>query len=188
MKIDESIVQLGAELDEWFDRNRATFASQDQEAQGKALARGFDITKELDRLKGDGLTAIAALLDRHNPVASEERVASLVRGFEFAAKLADTLHDELMDTDGGNKVTALMNAIAVALDGMGVGRTSLGVLLQNPDARVRASAGAYLIKLMPDRVLPVLREIEEGEGGSSAGFHAHWALLRWEQENKVRDK
>jgi hypothetical protein len=41
---------------------------------------------------------------------------------------------------------------------------------------------------MPDRVLPILREIEEGEGGSSAGFHAHWALLRWEQENKVRGK
>jgi hypothetical protein len=71
---------------------------------------------------------------------------------------------------------------------MDAGRASLAVLLHSPDARVRASAGAYLIKLMPDRVLPILREIEEGEGGSSAGFHAHWALLRWEQENKVRGK
>jgi len=187
MNIDESIVQLGTELDEWFDSNRATFASQDREAQGKSLTRGFEIAKELDHLKADGLAAIAALLDRHDPV-SEERVASLVRGFEFAAKLADTLYDELLDTDGGNKVTALMNNIAGALDGMGAGRASLAVLLHSPDARVRASAGAYLIKLMPDRVLPILREIEEGEDGSSAGFHAHWALLRWEQENKVRGK
>jgi hypothetical protein len=188
MKIDESIVQLGAELDEWFDRNRATFASQDRSAQGKSLIRGFEIAKELDRVKADGLAAIATLLDYHEPVASEERIASLVRGFEFAAKLADTLYDELLDTDGGNKITALMNDIAGALDGMGAGRASLAVLLHSPDARVRASAGAYLIKLMPDRVLPILREIEEGEEGSSAGFHAHWALLRWQQENKVRDK
>jgi hypothetical protein len=188
MKIDESIVRLGTELDEWFDSNRATFASQDREAQGKSLTRGFEIAKELDHLKADGLAAIAALLDRHDPVANEERIASLVRGFEFAAKLADTLHDELLDTDGGNKVTALMNNIAGTLDGIGAGRVSLAILLYSPDARVRASAGAYLIKLMPDRVVPILREIEEGEGGSSAGFHANWALLRWEQENKVRGK
>lgn len=57
-----------------------------------------------------------------------------------------------------------MNDIAGALDGMGAGRASLAVLLHSPDARVRASTGAYLIKLMPDRVLPILREIEEGKG------------------------
>jgi hypothetical protein len=187
MKIDESIVQLGAKLDEWFDNNRASLASQDRKAQGESLIRGFQIAKELDRLKADGLAAIAALLNRRDPVASGERIASLVRGFEFAAKLADTLHDELLDTDGSNKVTALMNDIARALDGID-GPAPLAVLLNSADARVRASAGAYLIKLMPDRVLPILHEIEEGEGGSSAGFHAHWALLRWEQENKTRDK
>lgn len=188
MKIDKSIVQLGAKLDEWFDRNRATFASQDREAQGKSLICGFQIAKELDRLKADGLAAIAALLHRHDPVSSDERIASLVRGFEFAAKLADTLHDELLDTDGGNKVTALMNDIAGALDGMSAGRAALTVLLDSTDARVRASAGAYLIKLMPDRVLPILHEIEESEGGSSAGFHAHWAILRWERRNKAHSK
>ena len=188
MKIDESIVQLGAKLDEWFDGNRATFASRDRKAQGKSFIRGLRIGKELDRLKADGLAAIAVLLNRHNPVVGDERTVALVRGFEFAAKLADALHDELLDTDGGNKVTALMNDIAGALDGMSAGRAPLAVLLDSPDARVRASAGAYLIKLMPDRVLPLLHEIEEGEGGSSAGFHAYWAILRWERGNKAPGK
>jgi hypothetical protein len=188
MKIDESIVQLGAELDEWFDESRASFASRDRKAQGESLIRGLTIAKELDRLKADGLAAIAVLLNPHDPLASGERTASLVRGFEFAAKLAGTLHDELLDTDGSNKVTALMDEIARALDGMGAGRAPLAVLLNSADTRVRASAGAYLIKSMSDRVLPILREIEEGEGGSSAGFNALWALLRWEQENKVRGK
>jgi len=187
MKIDESIVQLGAELDKWFEENRTTFASPDRQAQGKSLIRGFQIAKELDRLKADGLSAITALIKHTDSIPNNERIASLVRGFEFAAKLADTLHDELLDTDGGNRVTALMNDIAAALDGMGAGRASLGVLLDSPDARVRTSAGAYLIKLMPDRVLPILHEIEKGEGASSAGFHAHWTILRWERENKVRD-
>ncbi len=146
------------------------------------------MAKEFDRLKADGLASITALLNLHGPVAGDERTIALVRGFEFAAKLADTLHDELLDTDGGNKVTALMDDIARALDGMSAGRAPLAVLLDNPDARVRASAGAYLIKLMPDRVLPILHEIEDGEGGNSAGFHAHWAILRWERENKAHGK
>lgn len=186
MKLDASIVQLGAKLDKWFDQNSATFASQDRMAQGRALLGGFEIVGELDRLKAEGLAAITALLNRHDPGASEERIASLVCGFEFAAKLADSLHDVLLDTDGANKVTTLMNDIAKALDGMDAGRAALAVLLDSTDARVRASAGAYLIRLMPDQVLPILREIEKGEGASSAGFHAHWAILRWEQENKLR--
>ena len=185
MKIDESIVQLGAKLDEWFDGNRATFASQDRMAQGKSLLRGFQIAKELDRLKADGLAAITALLNLHDPSASDKRVASLVQGFEFAARLADTLHDELLDTDGEGKVVQLMNGIAKTLDGMGSGRTALAILLDSPNPGVRAAAGAYLVRLMPDRVLPILHEIEANEGGSSAGFNAHWAIVRWERESKA---
>ncbi len=186
MEIDESIVQLGAKLDEWFDASQATFASQDREAQGKALLRGFAIAKELDRLKADGLAAITALLNRRETVTDAERAASLTRGFEFAAKLKHALRDELTDTDGANEIVGLLNEIANALDGIGSGRAALAVLLDHPDTGVRASVAAYLVDLMPDRVVPLLREIDQKEGGSSADFTAHWALLDWELKQKAK--
>jgi hypothetical protein len=188
MDINEAIVQLGEKLDEWLDRNLATISSMDRVAQFKALLAGIEITKELDLLKAKGLAAITALLNRQNTIAEEQRVPSLIRGFEFAAKLASTLSDELMDTNGYNKVTGLMIDIADALDAGSSGRPALAVLLDHPDNRVRAFVGSYLVDTMPDRVLPILRDIEEKEHGNSAHFNAHCAVLGWEQEGKYKAK
>jgi hypothetical protein len=185
--IDEAIVRLGEKLDAWWNGFSPLLDSEDHATQGKTLLRGFEIAKEFDRLKADGLAAITALLDRHDPVADDERAASLIHGFEFGTRLADTLHDEFRDTaDGETKVVRLMDAIVKALDRIGSGRAALAVLLDHPDPGVRALAGAYLIDLMPDRVGPVLRQIEENASGRSAGFRAHWALLAWQREGKSR--
>src|SRR5579863_1050264 len=186
MELNESIARLGAKLDEWFDGNVDTFASRDPVAQVKALLRGTEIAKELDRCKADGLAALTALLERQDASTEDERRSSLVRGFEFGSRLAHTLHDELLDTNGETKVVRLMHAIVGALDGIGSGRAALAVLLDHPDAGVRASAAAYLVNLMPDRAVPILREIDQKEGGSSADFTAHWALLAWELKQKAK--
>jgi hypothetical protein len=188
MEIDDAIVQLGAKLDAWLDGNLATISSMDRLAQFKVILDGVEITKELDLLKAKGMAAITALLDRQDAIVEDERVASLVRTFAFAAKLAATLSDELMDTNGYNKVTGLMIGIANALEATSSGQAALAVLLDHADNRVRAFAGDYLIDLMPDRVLPILRDIEEKEHGNSAHFNAHFAILGWEQEGKYRVK
>ena len=146
MEIDDAIVQLGAKLDAWLDGNLATVSSMDRVAQFKALLAGIEITKELDLLKAKGMAAITALLDRQDAVPEDERVASLVRTFAFAAKLAATLSDELMHTNGYNKVTGLMIGIANALEATGSGRAALAVLLDHADNKVRALAGVYLIR------------------------------------------
>ena len=160
--------------------------SEDRAAQGNALLRGFEIAKEFDRLKTDGLTAIQALLDRHDAVTQEERATSLIRGFEFGARLADTLHDEFRDIDGETEVWRLLDRIVLNLNEIGSGREALDVLFDNPDAGIRASAGAYLIDLMPERVVPMLRQIDEKSDGSSPSFGAHWALFAWERVGKSR--
>jgi hypothetical protein len=186
MEIDQAIIQLGNNLDAWFDKNRATFESQDRAAQGTALLRGFDLVKKLDRLKADGMAAIAALLARNESISSAERVASLLRGFEFAARLADSLYDELLDTDGERAVRRSMDALVQALDKVARGRVALEALFESPDARVRGTAAAYLIDLVPERAVPLLGEIEQSEHANSAHFNAHWALLAWERERKSR--
>jgi hypothetical protein len=186
MEVDDAIVQLGAKLDAWLDGNLATISSMDRVAQFKALLAGIEITKELDLLKAKGLAAITALLNRQNTATGDERVASLIRAFEFAAKLEATLKDELQDIDGANKTVVLMDEIANALDATDPGRAVLAGLLDHPDDRVRASAGAYLLSvgLMPERVLPILHEIEDKGLGDCADFTAHWAILHWEREGK----
>jgi hypothetical protein len=184
VQVDELIVELGEKLDAWFDENVSIFASEDRAAQSKGLRAGIEIAKELDRLKARGLTAIKALLNRHDTVTEDQRVASLVRGFEFAAKLANTLSDELMDTDGFNKLVLLMNSIVDTLDATSQSRAALTVLLDHPDDGIRAFAGAYLIDLMPDRVVPILRQIDERHDGSSANFTALWALADWKLKEK----
>jgi hypothetical protein len=188
MEIDDAIVQWGAKLDEWLDGNLGTISSMDRVAQFKALLAGIEITKELDLLKAKGLAAITALLKRQDAVTEDERAASLIRAFEFSAKLSCTLHDELLDTDGETKVRNLMNEIANSLDTIDSGGTALAVLLDHPDDRVRAKAGAYLVDLLPDRVLPILHEIEDKGRGDSADFTAHWAILGWELEGKYKAK
>jgi hypothetical protein len=186
VEIDETIVELAQKLDAWCGGFFATLGSNDQTSQGDALLDGVTILKELDGLKAKGLAAIAALLNHQHRMTENERAASLVQGLELAAKLEATLYDELLDIDGANKIVDLMNEIANALDAIGPGRAALAVLLDDPDARVRASAAAYLVDLMPDRVVPILREIDQKEGGKSADFTAHWALLDWELKQKAK--
>ena len=188
MDLEESIVLLGAKLDEWFKVNLPTFKSQDRAAQGKALLQGFDIAKEFDRLKADGLAALAALLSPHDTgaVPQAERAASLPQGFAFGAKLASTLHDEFRDTKTETEVVQLMlYTIVKRLDAIDPDRAALAKLLDDSDPRVQVFAGAYMIKSMPERVIPILREIQEKEDANSAHFNAYFALLMWEHESKV---
>lgn len=188
MDVDEAIVQLGEKLDQWIDTNVISFDSLESVAQLKALRRGYEIIKELDQLKARGLATIRRVLDRQEAATNDQRTASLLQAFAFGAKLKATLSDELLDTDGHNKVVSLMNEIANSLDALGSGRAALAVLLDDPDPRVQASAGAYLLikDLMPNRVLPVLRKVHKENRGRSAGFTAMWTVDEWELKQKAR--
>jgi len=103
MKVEDAIVKLAEGLDEWFEEGRSAFAVPDRFAQGRAIERGIKIVQTLDRLKEQGIAAIKAKLADANSAAGKAQVASLVDAFAFASRLADTLHDELLDTDGEMK-------------------------------------------------------------------------------------
>jgi hypothetical protein len=184
MEISDAIAELAKDLDEWFEDGRATFAVPDRFAQARAIDRGIRIVRKLDRLKKEGTDAVKAILARTDAEPQETHAASLIKAFKFTSRLAGILHDELLDTNGETEVVRLTSAIVKALDVIDPARKALSTLLDDPNARVRASAGAYLINLMPDRVVPILREIEETEDANSAHFSASWTLLRWEREGR----
>ncbi len=187
MNTENAIAKLAEDLDEWFEEGRSTLAVPDRFAHERAMIRGMRIVQELERLKAHGLKALKSTVANATSTAENEGVPSLIKAFAVGAKLAAALHDELLDTNGENKIVLLMNNMAAALDKTSRGRAALAELLDHSDRRVRASAGAYLLikNLMPDRVVPILRAIEEGHQGSSAEFTAHWALLDWELKQKA---
>jgi len=173
----ESFVKVGEKLSKLWEEISGLLDSEDHVAQARALLRGREIVKEFELLKTEALAIIAALLDDSNSVSDDERAASLIRGFEFGARLADTLHDEFRDiADGETKVVRLTDAIVKALPG----RIRLAVLLDHPDPGVRSLACTYLIDLMPERVISVLEEIREKRRGQSAGMRALTTLFGWE--------
>ncbi len=185
MDVEQSIVEVAGKLDAWWDRFSAMLDSEDRIAQGKALLQGFGIVKEFDRIKADGLSAVDALTVPQNSMTEDDRTALLIRAFSFAAKLKATLHDEMRDIDGETQIVRQMVIMADELNTHG-DQSAFAVLLEDEDSRVRASIGAYLLakNLMPERVVPVLQEIEEQKNADDAHFVASWALFRWEHEGK----
>jgi hypothetical protein len=173
---------LGEQLANWFANNVSTFQADDRAAHGKAILKGIATVKELTHLKADGLAAITVLLNDQDPNTDCERIVNLVRTFVFAQKLAAALHDELLDIDGETKVLRLVRVIVDKLDTIGPGRVALEGLLDDPDPVVQGSAAAFLIQIMPDRVVPILRAIEQNERGKGASIRAGWALSSWEIE------
>ncbi len=63
MEIDESILKLAAKLDGWLDGFFPMLDTNDMAAQSKALIGGIEMVKEFDRLKADGLAAVAAFVE-----------------------------------------------------------------------------------------------------------------------------
>jgi hypothetical protein len=187
MEVDESIVQLGEKLDAWWGRFSAMLDSEDRVAQANALLNGYEIAKEFDRIKAEGIAIIERLLAYSATLPRDERAASLVRSFEFSARLADALHDEFSDVaDGETKVVGLADTIVKALNGIKPGRSQLATLLDHPDPSVQSLAGAYLIDLMPERVISVLQEVRENRRGRSAGMRALVTLMGWKYGRKSR--
>ena len=186
MKVEDAIAKLAEELDEWFKEGRSTLAVPDRFAQGRAIERGIKIVQTLHRLKKQGIGAIKAKIADANSAPGEAQVASLVDAFAFASRLADTLHDELLDTDGENEIWRLIDLSSGRWIRQVGRRASLDTLLDNPRAGLRAAAGTYLIDLDPQRVIPILRAIDEAGGGNRADFGAHWTLLAWERERMSR--
>ena len=186
MSIDDQISAFAAQLDRWF----ADFAAKllqpgDETAEIKTRVAGLKLLKQFDELKSQGLASLATLSNFTDVASESERIETLLRGFERAARLGGISND-LQDWDGVKQTDHIMDDIVVALVAIGPGRTLLVPLLKHDDARVRVLAGRYLIDLMPDRVVPILEKIDKEGDGSSDGFSAFLVLQVWEVERRGR--
>jgi hypothetical protein len=185
----------GSWLDEHADKVQALQAEflaahekKDVKRQREIVNELAQLKRELDALGADHRAAMLAQLERaHQAITDDERVAQLVKAFELGAKYTHFAADELGDIDISNEAVDQTNAIANELDAIGSGRRSaLAELLDHEDPGVRASAGAYLFKTMPERAVPVLRAVHEKDAVTSPWSTAHWALSEYDINQKKK--
>jgi hypothetical protein len=163
-------------LTEELEAARAQGNTKKQNEIGPKLAAiNKDIQAALAKLRA---SMVAAIELARSTADEEGRMAKLVAAFENCALTQVIAHHDFNDAATIDHAIEHKHTIAAMLDAMGPGkRAVLSKLLESPFAGVRASAGAHLLNadLLRERVLPILRDIEQNVAGS-AGWTAFWAL------------
>src|SRR3974390_1651700 len=99
MDISEQIVALSSRAEVWFEDMDASMEAGDKQGQVKGGLAAVQILWRYEDLKNRGYAILNTLLNPLTVMSEDDRVAALLHGFEFAAKLKVTLYDEMMDTD-----------------------------------------------------------------------------------------
>lgn len=177
----EELVQamLGA-----FEQFEPGTTANDQKAQFEAIRRMALAEKEIQAILAEQDAAVKALLGKKGDgkeSSKDNRVKTLLKAYEFCARRRDVAKDVLGDVNTYNKITKQMIALAKEFEEIKPDWKLLLVpFLDHTNAAVRASAAEDLVKLMPERALPVLRQLEEEHRGTSAGMIAYWAIAMHE--------
>ena len=185
---EDRIEKLMQELETFPDR---AMAAHDLDAQQQLYRRLREIDQELKAIRATQAAALDLMIEerpRADPSAEAERVAQLLRAFEFVAMLGRIAGDVICDTELKNQWTRQGDRIVTVLDAVDPGRQHLIGLLNHPDADVRTSAGAHLLELAPERALPVLRAICVSETGLNAGMTAYLVLNMYDTEQQKQKK
>ncbi len=181
---NERIAQLMRRIDNCLERFRA---APDQKAEAEIVLEMLGIRKQVEAALSDQRAAVAALLNRAQQAATDdERVAELLRAFILLTRQQYIIKEELGDVNAANETVTQRDAIARQLDAIGSGRRrDLASLLDDADPGIRHAAAVYLLRIMPERALPVIRDIAEKERGTEVGFSAFTTLMIYETDPGV---
>jgi hypothetical protein len=107
----------------------------------------------------------------------QPQIAALLADFKAGAQLyAEAI--EIEDNEAADEGKMASRAAVQALDAQGPhGRDVLIPLLDDPDPAIRVAAAAYLVKIVPQRALAELRNIQDTcrTRTHMTAFHLLWA-------------
>jgi hypothetical protein len=160
-------------------------STKDKKEKQTLILQMAMIQKKLDTLQAIQLDMFSKFLNVDSATTDDERVACLLRAFDLGAKLSHIYADIMPDENVCNQVMRQTYDIAHRLDGVGSGRrAALKKFLDDPHLDLRAMAAASLPDIMPDRAIPILKEIQETAPGTSAGNVAFTTLTMWKGRQK----
>ena len=187
---EERTEQLMQEMERALGRLTPT-AVDDLARMRRLMSRLSEIDREQKAIQAVQMSALDSLISdqpNHDPAGEAERIARLVRAFEFAAELGRIAGDVICDTDIENQWTLQRRRIVTILDAVDPQRQRLIPLLEHPLPDIRACAAVYLMKVMPERALPVLRAVHESHRGFNAGWTAFFVLNMHDVEQAKKDE
>jgi hypothetical protein len=188
---EDRIEQLMQEVEQLGGKFIEPGAAGDLDAVRPIIVRMAEIERDLKAIQSSQMATLTGLIDdrpRGDPGGEAERIARLLRAFEFSARLKKIASDVICDSDIQDQWVDQSNKIVTVLDAVDPGRQHLIGLLDHPIPDVRASAGAYVMEVAPERALPVLRAVYESERGFSAGWTAFWPLEMYDVERKKKEQ
>jgi hypothetical protein len=162
---------------------QAAHAKNDQKTMleiGRKLAAN---EKEIDAAKEHRRAAIAEAVTEAKAVSDpDERTKKLLGAFVFCVKSACAAEKEGQGIDTYNFGIRQLSIIGDALRAIPPNRfDALAQFLDNPDTEVRGFAAVWLKDDMPERVLPILKEINKTERfGSGVGTQVFTAIFELE--------
>jgi hypothetical protein len=113
----------------------------------------------------------------------DKKVAQLLKAFATGTRLQRIFRDTFYERPHSNRCARdIYRRVLKVLDGMDR-RKDLSVFLDHPDPAIRANAAGILMNMMPDRCLPILREIGELGRWVEAGSIACDALMHYSVEH-----
>lgn len=142
------------------------YNNQELRSTMKAEALKFRAESRVDRAASDD-QQVSQLL------------GAFVRGLRLTRLWRDVLMESRIAQRHGQKV---VDIIQPALDALGR-RGDLEAFLDHPDLSVRATAATWLIIRMPEKCVPILKEIASRDlvTTDAAGI-AHWGLVIYEND------
>jgi hypothetical protein len=111
----------------------------------------------------------------------DERAQKLLAAFAFCVKEACAADEEMRDIPTYNYGVKRLGEISDELEALGR-FDALAQFLDSPDIELRGFAAVWLRNLWPERILPILQEIEKTESfGTPAGTQVYIAMRELEQ-------
>ncbi len=161
---------------------QAAHAQNDQEKMleiGRKLAAN---EQELEQAQKTRRARMRKAVSAAKAVADpDERTHRLLSAFEFCVKEACAADEEARDTKTYNFGVKRLGEISDELQALGR-FSALAQFLDSPDIEVRGFAAVWLRNLWPERILPILQEIEKTESfGTPAGTQVYIAMRELEQ-------
>jgi hypothetical protein len=164
---------------------RAAHAKNDQKTMleiGRKLAAN---EKQIDAAKEHRRAAMANAVSEAKAVSDpDERTKKLLAAFVFCVKSACAAEEEGQDIDTYNFGIRQLSMIDNALRAIPPNRfDALAQFLDSADTQVRGFAAVWLKDDMPERVLPILKEINKTEKfGSGVGTQVFTAIFELESK------
>lgn len=146
---------------------------------GRKLAQNVkDCEQDLQNRRAVMEKAVATAKAVADP---EERAKRLLTAFAFCVKAACSADEETGDIETYNFGVRQLAAVGDELQSLDR-FSDLTQFLDNPDIEVRGFAAVWLRNLMPERILPLLQEINKSKKfGTPVGTQVYIAMRELEQ-------